>query len=125
LRIDWVAVTLFVAWVVSLIFTFGWYRKWGGWSSNAFMATALLSLLLPVALGVWVGTGLSPDEHLRRMFRVRVYVLAMCVRMLMLLQLLAVLTLMAKYLVGLRDYPATWPAGCWRRRRSPWRSRPS
>ena len=38
------------------------------------------------------------DEHLRRMFRVRIYVLAMCVRMLMLVQLLAVLTLMANYL---------------------------
>jgi hypothetical protein len=39
------------------------------------------------------------------MFRVRIYVLAMCVRMLMLLQLLAVLTLMANYCIALRDYP--------------------
>jgi hypothetical protein len=39
------------------------------------------------------------------MFRVRIYVLAMCVRMLMLLQLLAVLTLMARYCTALRDYP--------------------
>src|SRR5262249_6573854 len=44
-------------------------------------------------------------EHLRRMFRVRVYVLAMCVRMLMLIQLLAVLSLMANYCIELRDYP--------------------
>jgi MFS family permease len=105
LRIDWVAVTLFVAWVVSLAFTFGWYRKWGGWASNAFTATALLSLVLPVALVLWVAAGLSASEHLRRMFRVRGYVLAMCVRMLLLVQLLAVLTVLAKYLVGLRDYP--------------------
>jgi MFS family permease len=105
LRIDWVGVSLFVAWVVSLLFTFGWYRKWGGWTSDAFTATALLALLLPVALVAWVGAGLSASEHLRRMFRVRAYVLAMCVRMLLLLQLLAVLTVMAKYLVGLRDYP--------------------
>jgi MFS family permease len=105
LRIDWVGVTLFVAWVVSLTFAFGWYRKWGGWTSNAFTATALLALLLPVALVAWVGAGLAPSEHFRRMFRVRIYVLAMCVRMLMLLQLLAVLTVMAKYLVELRDYP--------------------
>jgi MFS family permease len=105
LRIDWVGVTLFVAWIVSLTFTFGWYRKWGGWSSNAFTATALLALLLPVVLVVWVGAGLPPTEHFRRMFRVHAYVLAMCVRMLMLLQLLAVLTLMANYLVELRDYP--------------------
>src|SRR5262245_41720650 len=57
LRIDWVGVTLFVAWVVSLIFLFGWYRKWGGWTSNAFTATAMLALLLPVVLAVWVGAG--------------------------------------------------------------------
>jgi hypothetical protein len=105
LRIDWIAVTLFTAWIVSLTFTFGWYRKWGGWSSNEFTLTAILALLLPVVLVIWVGAGVGADEHLRRMFRVRIYVLAMCVRTLMLLQLLAVLTLMAKYLVSLRDYP--------------------
>jgi MFS family permease len=105
LRIDWIAVTLFTGWIVSLAFLFGWYRKWGGWTSNAFTATAVLALLLPVALVAWVGAGLAVSEHIRRMFRVRVYVLAMCVRMLMLLQLLAVLTLMANYGTGLRDYP--------------------
>jgi hypothetical protein len=105
LRIDWIGVTLFVGWIVSLTFLFGWYRKWGGWTSNAFTATAVLAMLLPVALVAWVGAGLAVSEHLRRMFRVRIYVLAMCVRMLMLLQLLAVLTLMAKYCTALRDYP--------------------
>jgi MFS family permease len=105
LRIDWIGVTLFVAWIVSLTFLFGWYRKWGGWTSNAFAATAVLAMLLPVALTAWVGVGLAVSEHFRRMFRVRIYVLAMCVRMLMLLQLLAVLTLMAKYCTALRDYP--------------------
>ena len=98
-------ITLFTAWIVSLTFVFGWYRKWGGWTSNAFTATALLALLLPVVLVVWVGAGLPVSEHFRRMFRVRIYVLAMCVRMLMLLQLLAVLTLMANYCTELRDYP--------------------
>jgi MFS family permease len=105
LRIDWISVTLFTAWIVSLTFLFGWYRKWGGWTSNAFTATAVLAVLLPVALVAWVGAGLTVSEHLRRLFRVRVYVLAMCVRMLMLLQLLAVLTLLAKYCTALRDYP--------------------
>jgi MFS family permease len=104
LRIDWISVTLFVAWIVSLTFVFGWYRKWGGWTSNAFTATAVLALVLPVVLVVWVGAGLSADEHFRRMFRIRIYVLAMCIRMLMLLQMLAVLTLMAKYFTDLRDY---------------------
>ena len=105
LRIDWMAVTLFTSWIVSLAFLFGWYRKWGGWTSNAFAATAVLALVLPVVLVAWVGAGLAVSEHFRRMFRVRIYVLAMCVRMLLLLQLLAVLTLMAKYCLGLRDYP--------------------
>jgi MFS family permease len=105
LRINWVGVSLFVAWIVSLTFAFGWYRKWGGWTSNAFALTALTACVLPVIAALQVGAGLAFDEHLRRMFRVRFYVLAMCVRMLMLLQLLAVLTVMAKYLVELRDYP--------------------
>jgi MFS family permease len=105
LRIDWIGVTLFTAWVVSLTFVFGWYRKWGGWTSNAFTATALLALLLPVALVAWVGAGLPASEHLRRMFRVRIYVLAMCTRTLLLVQLLMVLTLISKYCLGLRDYP--------------------
>jgi MFS family permease len=105
LRIDWLAVTLFVAWIIALTFAFGWYRKWGGWTSNAFGLTVLAACVLPVATVLQVAWGLSLDEHLQRMFRVRAYVLAMCVRMLMLLQLLAVLTVMAKYLVELRDYP--------------------
>jgi MFS family permease len=105
LRIDWISVTLFAAWIVSVAFVFGWYRKWGGWSSNAFTATAVLALVLPVVLGVWIGSGLTVSEHLRRMFRVRIYVLAMTVRMLMLVQLLAVLALIANYCIGLRDYP--------------------
>jgi hypothetical protein len=105
LRIDWTSVTLFAAWMVSLTFAFGWYRRWGGWSSNAFTATALLALVLPIALAVWIGSGLTASEHLRRMFRVRVYVAAMSARMLMLLQLLAALSLMANYCVGLRHYP--------------------
>jgi MFS family permease len=105
LRIDWIAVTLFVAWVVTIVFTFGWYRKWGGWTSNAFTATAVLALLLPVVLAVWVGAGLPLSEHFRRMFRVRIYVLEILTRTLMLLQLLAVLTVMATYCIELRDYP--------------------
>ncbi len=49
--------------------------------------------------------GLAVSEHFSRIFRVRIYVLAMSVRTLMLLQLLAVLTLMANYCLELRDYP--------------------
>jgi MFS family permease len=105
LRLDWVAVTMFVGSVVGFTFVFNWYRKWQGWSSNAFAATAILATVLLVALIVWVAGGLTPDEHLRRMFRVRVYVGAMCVRMLLLVELGVVLGLMGKYLVELRDFP--------------------
>ena len=31
----------FVAWVVAIMFAFAWYRKWGGWSSNEFVATVV------------------------------------------------------------------------------------
>ena len=105
LRLDWVAITLMAAWAVSLLFVCGWYRKWGGWSSNAFAVTALLAVVLPAALAIWVGAGFSRDEHLRRMLRVRAYVCAMCIRMLLLLNLGIVMTVIAKYLVALRDYP--------------------
>src|SRR3984893_17601909 len=105
LKIDWLAVTLLAGWAVSLVFCFGWYRKWGGWASNEFTTTAVLALVLPVLLVIRVASGVAADEHLRRIFRVRSYVLAMCVRMLLLVQLLAVLTLVAEYLIELRDYP--------------------
>jgi MFS transporter, DHA2 family, multidrug resistance protein len=105
LQIDWLAVSLLAGWAVSLVFCFGWYRKWGGWASNEFATTSVLALVLPVLLVIRVATGLTFNEHLRRIFRVRSYVLSMCVRMLLLVQLLAVLTLVAEYLTELRDYP--------------------
>jgi MFS family permease len=117
LRIDWGAVTLFAAWVSCLLFTCGWYRRWGGWTSDAFAATASGSIVLPLVLLAWTASGLSADEHLRRLLRVRGYVLAMCVRMLLLVNFSAVMAVMGKYLVELRDYPrdvAGWvlaPAG--------------
>lgn len=103
LRVDWGAVTLFVGWIVSLMFVFSWYRKWGGWTSDAFAVVAALALLLPPAAVAW--TGLGPREHLRRMLRIRIYVLAMATRMLFLMQLAAVLAVLANYLIALRDYP--------------------
>jgi hypothetical protein len=105
LPIDWLAVTLLVAWAVSMLFTFAWYRKWGGWTSPAFAATTFADVLLPCALALRVGSGLPADEHFRRMFRVRVYVVAMCTRVILLIQLLMVLTLLAEYCIEVRDYP--------------------
>ena len=63
LPIDWLAVTAFVAWIVAIVFAFAWYRKWGGWSSNEFVATIVLCVALPVVLVAWLGSGFSPDEH--------------------------------------------------------------
>src|SRR5262247_1282167 len=107
LRIDWLALTLFVAWIVAIVFAFSWYRKWGGWTSNAFAVTVVLCVILPVVLVVWLGSGYSPDEHLKRLLRTRVFILAMTTRGLMLLNLVAVLTIVGLYATELRDYPRT------------------
>src|SRR5207244_3747979 len=56
---------------------------------------------------VWLGSGLSPDEHLKRLLRTRVFVLAMTMRGLVLLNLVAVLTVVGMYATELRDYPRT------------------
>jgi DHA2 family multidrug resistance protein len=105
LRIDWVAVTMLSAWITCMGFTFGWYRKWGGWTSNAYVVTTTLSVVLPLVMILWVGSGASPDDHLRRIVRVRTYVLAMCVRTLLLLNFSAVVAIVSKYMTELRDYP--------------------
>ena len=105
LQIDWLAVTMFAAWITCVLFTFAWYRKWGGWSSNVFATTASLCIILPIILAIWVGSGLSPDEHLRRVVRVRTYVLAMCVRTALLLNFSAVVAILSDYMIELRDYP--------------------
>jgi MFS family permease len=105
LPLDWLALTVFVAWIVAIVFAFSWYRKWGGWTSNAFAVTVILCVTLPVALAVWVGSGFSPDEHLKRLARTRVFVLAWMTRGLMLTQLVGVLTIVGMYATELRDYP--------------------
>ena len=103
--IDWLAITTFVAWIVAVVFAFSWYRKWGGWSSNVFAATVALCIALPVVLVAWLGSGLSPDEHLKRILRSRVYVLSLMTRGLMLLHMVAVLTIVGLYCTELRGYP--------------------
>jgi MFS family permease len=105
LPIDWLAITLFTAWVVAMTFAFSWYRKWGGWTSNAFAVTVLLCVALPVVLVLWLGAGFNPDEHLKRLLRTRVFILAMTIRGLMLTLLVAVLTIVGLYATELRDYP--------------------
>jgi MFS family permease len=103
--VDWLAIHTFVAWIVAIVFAFSWYRKWGGWSSNAFVATVAICCALPLFLVFWVGSGFSPDEHLKRILRTRVYVLSLMTRGLMLLHMVAVLTIIGMYCTELRAYP--------------------
>ena len=103
--IDWLAVTAFVTWIVAITFAFAWYRKWGGWSSNQFVAVLMLCIVLPVVLLARLGSGFSPDEHLKRILRSWVYVLCLTTRGLMLLHLVSVLTIIGMYCTELRDYP--------------------
>ena len=105
LPIDWLAVTAFVGWVVAVTFAFAWYRKWGGWSSNEFVVTVVLCVGLLVFLVAWLGSDFSPDEHLKRILRSRVYFLCLTMRGLMLLNLVAVLTIVGMYCTELRGYP--------------------
>jgi hypothetical protein len=60
---------------------------------------------LPIVLAAWFGSGFSPDEHLKRLLRTRVFILAMTTRGLMLLNLVAVLTIVGLYATELRGYP--------------------
>jgi MFS family permease len=105
LRLDWLAITGFVAWIIAIDFAFSWYRKWGGWSSNAFVTCVAICVALPLALGAWLGSGLSRDEHLKHVLGSRVYVLSLVTRGLMLLYMAAVLTIVGMYCTELRGYP--------------------
>jgi MFS family permease len=105
LPIDWLALTFLVAWIVAIVFAFGWYRKWGGWTSNAFAVTVILCVTLPVVLVVWLASNYSPDENLKRLVRSRTFLLAFMTRGLMLTQLVGVLTIIGMYATELRDYP--------------------
>jgi hypothetical protein len=94
--IDRLAVPAFVAWVVAVCSAFAWYRKWGGWSSDRFLFTVALSVGLPAVLILWLGSGISPDEHVNRILRSRVYVLCLTTRGLMLMRMVAVLTIVER-----------------------------
>ncbi len=105
--VDLLVITLFVAWVVAVVFAFSWYRKWGGWTSNAFVATVLVCVALPVVLVIRLGSNYSPDEHLKRLVRSRVFALSMTARALMLTHLVGVLTIVGLYATELRGYDRT------------------
>jgi MFS transporter, DHA2 family, multidrug resistance protein len=107
MHVDLLAPQLFVAWVVAVVFAFSWYRKWGGWASNTFAATVLLCVALPVILVLYLASNYSPDEHLKRLLRTRVFVLSMTARGLMLTQLVGVLTIVGLYATELRGYDRT------------------
>ena len=58
--VDWLAIHTFVAWIVAIVFAFGWYRKWGGWTSNAFVATVALCCVAAAVSGALGRVGLQP-----------------------------------------------------------------
>jgi hypothetical protein len=92
---------------LAVVNAIAWNRKWGGWTSNSMAATVVLCAVLPVVLVAWLGSGFSPDDHLKRLLRTRAYILSVGLRGLMLLHLVAVLTIVGMYATELRDYPRT------------------
>ena len=80
LRIDWVGVTLFVVWIVSLTLHLRLVSQVGRLDiQRLHRDSACLPCCCPLSCWPRVGAGLAVSEHLSRMFRVRGYVLAMCV----------------------------------------------
>jgi hypothetical protein len=65
---------------------------------------------------VRLGSGLSPDAHLNRLLRTRVYVLSVATRGLILLHTVAVLTIVGCTPPSYAAIPGPWRAASWRRR---------
>ena len=75
--VDFLSITLFVAWVVAVVFAFSWYRKWGDWTSTP-SSFLLLCIVLPV-LVIRLGSNYSPDSASSGWWS-RVFALSMTVR---------------------------------------------
>lgn len=103
-KLDILVPLLLAAWAFFAILLVNWQRKWGS-TSNEFALFAGLSAILPIAI-VWrMGRGIPIMDRFRRIFRVRTYLLAMGVRVVLLLHLSAVLGLLAAFLTELHQYP--------------------
>ena len=104
LRIDWVGVTLVVAWIVSVHVHLGLVSQVGRLDIQRLHRAVLIALILPFLLVAWVGAGLAVASNSQDVPGPRLRLGdGACV--LLLMQLLAVFTLMAKYCVDVREYP--------------------
>ncbi len=104
-KVDLLLVNLLVCWVVSLMVVTDKGPELGGFTSNAYllMVTTCAALGGLLVLRFWFG--MSAGEHARRILASRVYVLAITTRMLLILQLAAVLGVLGQYMTELRQYP--------------------
>lgn len=103
---DALVIHLLVSWLMSLVFLLGWRSSEGGWTSNLYTLLATGSLLLFLALVLRLANSLKKGDNISRLLRSRSYLCAMGGRMLLLLQIAAVLGVLAKYMVELRGFPA-------------------
>lgn len=104
-RVNWLALTLLIVWVSSLILSTGWYRYWGGTTSNWFVATLALDILCPLLIVAYLISSRGPNKPFERWIRSRVAILAMTTRGIMLVYMSAVLSIMGIYLTEVRGYP--------------------
>ena len=101
---DGVIFLLLGLWAAIAILLVNWQRKWGA-TSNEFVLFASLSTILPIIILWRFGRGASVAERLRRLSRVRTYLLSFGVRVVLLLHLSGVLGLLAAFLTDLHEYP--------------------
>lgn len=94
-----------VAWLISLLFVFGWNRQEGGTTSNFFTTILAISWGLFALVFYRLVLSLTRSTHLSRILRSQTYLAAMGGRMLLLVHLAAVFGLLSKYMVNLRGYP--------------------
>ncbi len=104
-RVDTLLIHLLVLWVVSLMVVTDKGRELGGFTSNTYVVMVVACGLLGALLVLRFAFGMSPADHLRQILSSRVYVLAITTRMLLILQLAAVLGVVGQYLTELRHYP--------------------
>ena len=104
-KVDPLLIHLLVLWIVSLMVVTDKGRKLGGFTSNAYVVMVSSCGMLGALLILRFVFGMSSADHFRQMLSSRVYVLAITTRMLLILQLAAVLGVVGQYLTELRHYP--------------------
>lgn len=104
-EIDPLLIHSLVAWLISLLFVFGWDREEGGTTSNFYTGLLFFTWGLFAFVCYRLILSMLSGNHLSRVLRSQTYLAAMGGRMLLLLHLAAVFGLLSKYMVNLRGYP--------------------